>query len=75
VHEFRPQRDISAVFATFPGIGFNVAGARPARDAAKVKAGLNVAMTDSVALYASFDGEFSGVANSYGGRGGLLVRW
>jgi outer membrane autotransporter protein len=75
VHEFRPQRDISAVFASFPGIGFNVAGARPARDAAKVKAGLNVAMTDNVALYASFDGEFSGVANSYGGRGGVLVRW
>jgi subtilase-type serine protease len=75
VHEFRPQRDISAVFASFPGIGFNVAGARPARDAAKVKAGLNVAMTDNVALYASFDGEFSGVSNSYGGRGGVLVRW
>jgi len=75
VHEFRPQRDISAVFVTFPTIGFNVAGARPARDAAKVKAGLNVAMTDNVALYASFDGEFSGVSNSYGGRGGLLVRW
>ena len=50
-------------------------GARPARDAALVSAGVDLGLGRNVALFAQFDSELSGSGNAYAGTGGLRVSW
>ena len=49
--------------ATFSPLGF-----RAASDAAKIDTGLKFDLTGCIALFAQFDGEFSGQSQSYGGQ-------
>ncbi|WP_131118488.1 autotransporter domain-containing protein [Lichenihabitans psoromatis] len=73
VHEFSPTRNLVHSFLSLPNATFLVAGARPAEDAAQVKAGFEYGLRPGVALFANFDGEFSGISNTYAGQGGLRV--
>lgn len=73
IHEFDPTRNLLNSVVSLPGASFLVEGARPAEDAAQVKAGLDLAVRPNVSLFASFDGEFSGVETVYAGKGGLRV--
>ena len=73
VHEFAPYRQQFAGIASLPGAVFLVDGARPARDAAQVKAGFELAIGPRTAVFANFDGEFSGVDQLYAGKGGIKV--
>ena len=75
VHEFAPERSQIGALSTLPGSTFLVDGARPSRDAAQVKAGLELAIGPSSAIFANFDGEFSGQAQFYGGKGGFKYVW
>jgi S-(hydroxymethyl)glutathione dehydrogenase/alcohol dehydrogenase len=50
-------------------------GARPARDAALVSAGVDVGIGRNVTVYAQFDSELAGSGNAYAGSGGLRVSW
>lgn len=75
VHEFAPQRNVTAQFATLPDSTFIVEGAGPSRDAARVKAGGELALNERMALFASFNGEFSGVERLYAGSGGIRLVW
>ena len=73
VHEFAPYRQIFAGIASLPGAVFLVDGARPARDAAQVKAGGELAIGPRSAIFANFDGEFARANQLYGGKGGIKV--
>lgn len=73
IHEFDPTRNLVNSFVSLPGASFLVEGARPAEDAAQVKAGFDLAMRPNMSLFADFDGEFSGVQTVYAGKGGLRV--
>jgi uncharacterized protein with beta-barrel porin domain len=75
VHEFAPQRTDVAALASLPGSTFLVDGARPARDAAQVKAGGEITLTTAAILFANFEGEFAGVSQSYAGKSGLKLLW
>ena len=73
VHEFAPYRQLFAGIASLPGAVFLVDGARPARDAAQVKAGGELAIGPRSAIFANFDGEFARANQLYGGKGGIKV--
>ncbi|MDR3462171.1 MAG: autotransporter domain-containing protein [Beijerinckiaceae bacterium] len=75
VHEFAPERSQIATFAALPGSTFLVDGSRPGRDAAQVKAGGELALSSRSALFVDFDGEFSGQAQAYSGKGGFKYVW
>ncbi|HXW27338.1 MAG TPA: autotransporter domain-containing protein [Xanthobacteraceae bacterium] len=75
VHEFDPTRDINASFITLPVTNFTVFGPSGARDAARIDLGSKLAIGRNIALFASFDGEFSDRSQMYAGRGGLEVTW
>ena len=75
-HEFKTERNMTAAFSTLgAGQTFTVAGARAASDALLVTAGLDVDIGGMVRLYAKFDGDFSGQAESWSGTGGIRLFW
>ncbi len=75
VHEFNPQRMITAEFLSAPGFPFVVHGAAAAEDAAQLQAGLRLALNRQISIYANFTGYFSGSGNSVGGFGGVKISW
>lgn len=74
-HEWSTSRTQTASLVALPGASFVIIGASPARDAAQVKAGVNLAVTQQVAVFASFEGEFGTKNPVYGGKGGVKVAW
>lgn len=74
-HEWSANRSQTASLVALPGASFVVIGARPARDAAQVKGGVNLAFSQSVALFATFEGEFGTKNPVYAGKGGMKMAW
>jgi uncharacterized protein with beta-barrel porin domain len=75
VHEFMPDRTVSAAMSILPTGTFIVDGPRAARDAARIEAGSNFYVTRNVAFFANFVGEYSGQTSSNAGNGGIRVSW
>jgi outer membrane autotransporter protein len=75
VHEFDPSREVTASLVTLPAAFFTVDGPRAARDAARIDAGSKLAISRSVSLFESFDGEFSARSRMYAGKAGIQVSW
>ncbi|MGO9171845.1 MAG: autotransporter outer membrane beta-barrel domain-containing protein, partial [Rhodomicrobium sp.] len=75
VHEFNPDRNINASLTLSPAATFSPEAAFVGSDAAKVDAGLKFDVTGSIALFAYFDGEFSGQGKNYAGNGGFKISW
>jgi outer membrane autotransporter protein len=75
IHEFSPVRDLFAGLTFLPASTFVVDGARPASNAAQVKAGAKLALNAWTAVYANFEGEFSNKSQTYAGKGGVKVSW
>jgi autotransporter-associated beta strand protein len=75
VHEFKPDRAINASFIALPAAAFTVDGPRAASDAARIDAGVKLALAPNAWLFASFDGEFSNRSQSYAGKGGAKITW
>ena len=74
-HEWSASRTQTASLTALPGASFVIIGAKPARDAAQVKAGFNLAVTQQVAIFATFEGEFGASNPVYAGKGGMKVGW
>jgi outer membrane autotransporter protein len=74
-HEFNTDRSIAASLLSLPGSAFTVYGASAASDVARVNAGFKLDVSANVAVFTSFDGEFSDRGNSYTGTGGVKIRW
>ncbi|HEY8064538.1 MAG TPA: autotransporter domain-containing protein [Methylosinus sp.] len=75
VHEFEPARDLTATFGSASSAAFTIAGARPDSNFVQAKAGLRLDMSASVAIFASFEGEYGGHTQSYAGKGGVKIVW
>ena len=75
VHEFMPERNITASLVSIPGAGFAVEGARVTSNALQVSTGAKLDLGRGVGMFVSFDGEFSGQSQLYSGTGGLSVTW
>jgi autotransporter-associated beta strand protein len=75
VHEFSPDRKETASLLSLPGTNWTVFGPRAASNLAQVKAGLQSGFGPGLTAFADFDGEFSGAANSYGGKIGVRYNW
>jgi len=74
-HDFNPDRNIAAVFQTLPGASFVVNGAAQAHDSALTTASAEMKWLNGFSLAATFEGEFSGVTNSYAGKGVARYTW
>ncbi len=74
-HEFNTDRSLSASLLSLPGSAFTVYGASAAADIARLNTGFKLDVSANVALFASFDGEFSDRGNAYTGTGGVKIRW
>jgi uncharacterized protein with beta-barrel porin domain len=74
-HDFDTDRDIQAVFQTLPGASFVVNGAAQAHDSALTTASAEIKWLNGFSLAGTFEGEFSGVTNSYAGKGVVRYAW
>jgi outer membrane autotransporter protein len=70
LHEFNPDRDVDALLTQSPAATFSPVGASAAEDAAKVDAGVRLDVTQRIALYGFFEGEFSDRGQGTAGFGG-----
>ena len=70
LHEFDPDRSVGASLILSPLAAFTADGASAAEDAARVTAGLKLDITQRIALFGFFEGEFSDRGQSYAGVGG-----
>jgi len=75
VHDFNPDRSITATFQTLPGASFVVNGAAQAQNAALTTAAAELSWTNGFSVAATFEGEFSELSRSYGGKGTLRYQW
>jgi len=74
-HDFNPDRNLLATFQTLPGASFFVNGAAQASDAALATASAEMKWLNGFSLSGTFEGEFSNVARSYGGKGVARYAW
>ncbi|MBO4221118.1 autotransporter domain-containing protein [Bradyrhizobium neotropicale] len=74
-HDFNPDRAASAVFQTLPGAAFVVNGAAQAPDSALTTASLEMKWLNGWSAAGTFEGEFSGISQSYAGKGMVRFSW
>lgn len=74
-HEFNPDRGVTSNLIVSPAAFFSPEGALAAENAAKVDTGLKLDATRNIAVFAFFDGEFSGQGQSYAGNAGVRILW
>ncbi|MDH2348942.1 autotransporter domain-containing protein [Bradyrhizobium sp. SSUT77] len=74
-HDFTTGRAIGATFQTLPGASFVVNGAGQAGEAALATASAEVKWIGGLSLAATFEGEFSGVSQSYTSKGVARYAW
>ncbi|MBR1221827.1 autotransporter domain-containing protein [Bradyrhizobium sp. U87765 SZCCT0131] len=75
VHDFSPDRSVTASFQGLPGASFVVNGAAQASEAALVTASVEKVWLNGWSAAATFEGEFSNVTRSYGGKGVVRYGW
>jgi outer membrane autotransporter protein len=75
VHEFSPNRDVTASLISMPVPAFTVEGARAASDSGRIELGSRLVLNRWSELSARFSGEFSSAGQSYTGMGSLRVNW
>jgi uncharacterized protein with beta-barrel porin domain len=74
-HDYDPDRSIAATFQTLPAASFVVNGAAQASDSALTTAAVEMKWKNGWSAAATFEGEFSGVTNSYAGKGVVRYVW
>lgn len=72
-HYYRRDASVSAAITGLSGSDFVIDGAKPARNAALLSAGLDLKIAANVTLGARFDSELSGTTNRFGGSAQLRV--
>ena len=75
VHEFLPDRGVTAGFTVLPGSTFSVDGARAASNAARVELGVKYAVGIQTSLFANSNAELSDRGQSVGATVGLRIIW
>ena len=75
VHEFLPNRNVTAGFVNLPGSLFTVDGARAASDAARIDLGAKYAVGAQTSLFVNAGAELSNRGESFSGTVGLRFMW
>ena len=75
VHEFLPDRGVTAGFTVLPGSAFSVDGARAASNAARLELGVKYAVGAQTSLFANSNVELSDRGQSVGATVGLRIVW
>jgi outer membrane autotransporter protein len=75
VHEFTPNRQVSASFVSVPTASFTVQGPAAPSDSARIDAGLTLGLNTKWSLYGNFTGEVSARSHGYAGTGGFRMSW
>lgn len=75
VHEFMPNRPVTAGFVNLPGSLFTVDGAQAASDAARIDLGARYSVGSQTSLFANAAAEISGRGQGYSGTIGLRITW
>jgi subtilase-type serine protease len=75
VHEFLPDRGVTAGFTVLPGSTFSVDGARAASNAARFDLGVKYAVGSQTSLFANGNVELSDRGQSLAGTVGLRIIW
>ncbi len=75
VHEFLPNRNVTAGFVNLPGSLFTVDGARAASDAARIDLGAKYAVGAQTSLFVNAGAELSNRGESFSGTVGLRIMW
>jgi len=74
-HDYDPSRSIAATFQSLPAGSFVVNGASQAADSVLTTAAVEMKWKNGWSAAATFEGEFSGVTNSYAGKGVVRYQW
>ncbi|WP_435521793.1 autotransporter outer membrane beta-barrel domain-containing protein [Bradyrhizobium elkanii] len=74
-NDYNTDRSVAATFQTLPGASFVVNGAAPASDAVLTTASAAMNWTNGWSAALTFEGEFSDVTSSYGGKGVVRYTW
>jgi uncharacterized protein with beta-barrel porin domain len=74
-HDYDPDRSIGATFKSLPGASFVVNGVALAADSALTTASIEKKWKSGWSAAATVEGEFSGVTNSYAGKGVVRYAW
>jgi uncharacterized protein with beta-barrel porin domain len=75
VHEFLPNRNVTAGFTILPGASFTVDGAKAAYNAARIDMGVKYAVGEQTFLFANGGAELSDRGQTIGGTVGLRFVW
>jgi uncharacterized protein with beta-barrel porin domain len=74
-HDFNSNRIAAATFETLPGASFVVNGAAQAHDSALTTLSAEMKWMNGWSAAAAFEGEFSSVTQSYGGKALVRYTW
>jgi uncharacterized protein with beta-barrel porin domain len=74
-HDFNIDRNVTPVFQTLPGAAFVVNGAAQAHDSALTTVSAEMKWLNGWSAAATFEGEFSGISQSYAGKGVVRYAW
>jgi autotransporter-associated beta strand protein len=74
-HDFNIDRNVTPVFQTLPGAAFVVNGAAQAHDSALTTVSAETKWMNGWSAAATFEGEFSGISQSYAGKGVVRYTW
>ncbi len=75
VHEFMPNANFNNYLVGLPGADFSVIGPRADSNLLQAKFGGQLNFTQSVAVFASVQGEFAANATSYAATAGFKYNW
>jgi outer membrane autotransporter protein len=75
VHDFFPNRQITASFNAAPGFLFNTIGTPASADSVQMVVGSELALSKRVTLFDSFSAQVSSQSQAYAGTGGIRVAW
>ena len=75
-HEYADTtRPMTAAFAGAPSVPFTVYGAQPSRDSAVIGLALDTKIAAGTSLYARYDGEINGSADTHAFAAGFRITW
>ena len=74
-HDWYSDPSVTATFLSLPGASFTEFGAAPVHDSLLTSAGAQISFSNGISLSGSFEGEFAGHSQSYGGTARLRYTW
>jgi outer membrane autotransporter protein len=75
VHEFFPDRNVTASFNVAPGFLFNTVGTPAMADSAQIVIGSELALSKQVSLFSSLATQVASQSLAYAGTGGIKIAW